>query len=642
MSVLNMAVRNTSTGLGVPTGPTEHPGKTHLIAIIGGGPKGMYGFERLAAHFAAQPPAEAVEIHVFNRTPHFGAGDVYHPEQPDYLLINYSIGNINMWIDEEPPAVVPNPLSLTEWLRREHASPLNVCEHDYASRARVGRYLEAGFRAIADHLPGGVTGRNIVGEVCDIRCVGTRYRLTLRGEDGNERELDGAYEHILLATGHPRNRASESEIRYHQFAREHAETDFIPFVYPVEPTLTTLPPDCTVGIKGMGLTFVDAALALTEGKGGQFVRNRKNDQLLYYPSGAEPAAIHPFSRSGLPMWPRGPAHGPAPRALRFFTEEAVQDLRQNSPTGKVDFEKELWPLLKQEMIYAFYSVFFQSVGWPLNGDERLPFSAIQAEIDALHQKHPYIRRFSLTEFLYPLSKQRFASAAEHHSCVVNYMRFAIAEAKRGEEASPWAAVAAVWKYATPIFGAVYQFGGLTPAGQRTFEQKYASPLHRITFGPPIESMEKMVALAEAGILKFGLRGDVRVNARADTGQFHLCGGEEYEEQQVQCLVDARIPKISLRKNKSTLYDNLLRRGLIRPFENRSPEPCETPYSPGCLALSENGAVIDAAGQVNGSITVTGTPTEGIMYDNDSLSRTRNNVVSGWAARLRRIYAAESH
>ena len=56
-------------------------------------------------------------------------------------------------------------------------------------------------------------------------------------------------------------------------------------------------------MKGIGLTFIDAVLSLTEGRGGTFER-MPDGRLSYRASGGEPATILPFSRSGLPMAPK--------------------------------------------------------------------------------------------------------------------------------------------------------------------------------------------------------------------------------------------------------------------------------------------------------------------------------------------------
>jgi hypothetical protein len=80
----------------------------------------------------------------------------------------------------------------------------------------------------------------------------------------------------------------------------------------------------------MGLTLVDAALSLTEGRGGRFVRKEVSRRLAYRPSGDEPVNIDPFSRRGLPMLPRGAHYGPSKTPLRIFTQEKIEEIRSRS------------------------------------------------------------------------------------------------------------------------------------------------------------------------------------------------------------------------------------------------------------------------------------------------------------------------
>ncbi len=619
------------------------PGLTaYTVAIIGGGPKGTYALERLIAQFAANPVAGPVDIYIFNRSIHFGAGDIYHPEQPDYLLINYAIGNINMWSDEKPPAVVPDPLPLTEWLQQQHEPRLAVSEHDYVSRAKVGRYLKAGFAAILDHLPPNVTVHCVVGDVADCKPVGQAYQLTVQKTDGSVEAVPTAFQQVLLATGHPRNKPNPITASYQRFAAQHLDTEFIPFVYPVEPTLRSVPASAHVGMKGIGLTFIDATFALTEGKGGRFVRG-ESGELHYHPAGTEPAVIYPFSRSGLPMLPRGPVVGPTSTPLRFFTPVAVATIRARATAAKraVDFETELWPLLERELTHAYYRVSFQLAGEAEQLTALSSYAELQEAIAHFHERQPEVERFTPADFLDPLQSRSFATPAEQHEWLVGYLRFMINEAYKGAEQSPWMAAAAVWRQATPLFQRIFQFGGLTPASHRAFMTRYASALNRISFGPPIASAEKLVALAEAEILNFGMARGADVQLDQQRGRFQLQSNIDGSSRAVTHLIDARIPKVALLDDQAGLYQNLLRRGTIQPFANRGRqrEHNERPYYPGCLALaSKAGLVISGAGHVNPRMAATGTPTEGITHDNDSLSRSCNNFASDWAAHVRAQYA----
>lgn len=637
--------RKTKSDMGhmpVKIAPTTRVNATQYIAIIGGGPKGMYGLERLVAQLNAHPVSTPIEIHVFNRIDHFGSGEIYNPEQPDYLLINYAIGNINMWIDEEPPAVVPNPLPLTKWLQTKHDPPLPVDDLSYVSRAAVGRYLEAGFQAIIANAPDNVTIHCVVGDVADVMPMGNDYAVSLRSTDGTLRRLPVRYGHLLFATGHPRNQLDKRSANSQRFASQYDHLHFVPFIYPVEPTLQVVPANAQIAMKGLGLTFIDGVLALTEGRGGHFTR-AKSGELRYRPGGEEPATIYPFSRSGAPMIPRGPACGESPTVPHFFTDEAVAKLMQRATTTKrnISFEDDIWPLVTTEMSYAYYRVAFSTVGETLTDDQLKSAETLADAIAAFHQRHPEIQRFALMTLLDPLAGQAFDRPNAQHKFVVETMRFWIAEAKLGEQGSPWMAAAAVWRVATARFGELLEFGGLGPQGHATFIREYASTLNRISFGPPIESMEKMVALAEAGILRFDCARAAEIQIDQAQKQFLLQSPAPAKEQPITCLIDARISKVSLLDDRSPLYHGLLQRGLVRLFKNSGQQRDETPYYPGSLELTpEGGFVVSATGRVNHALAITGTPTEGITYDNDSLSRKRNNFVSAWAAHVRASCARE--
>jgi 2,3-diaminopropionate biosynthesis protein SbnA len=598
------------------------------IAIIGGGPKGMYGFERLAAQFNAHPSDVPVEIHMYNKNSDFGAGDIYRPGQPSCLLMNNQAGDINMWMDEAPRPVVSEPRGLPEWLRQNHG--INITESDYVSRSTVGKYLTHGFEQIATHLPENICGQYLIGEVIDIFEAEGNYKLTLKTTDGSTNNIHHRYDYLLLATGHPRNRPTEQDMEFEQFAEDPKDTGFIPFIYPVESMLSNISPGCSVAIKGIGLTFVDAVLAMTEGRGGRFKRQPKNDRLIYKHSGNEPEVIYPFSRSGLPMLPRGPVPQDAP-PLIFFTEAALNNMRGKQPDRKLDFKTEMLPLLKQEMTAAFYDIKLKQTGFKEDLSSCRNFAEVKHHIESFHQQNKNCEPFDFENFLAPLGEKQFSKSRAFHSFIQSYWHFYLEEAKNGELVSPWAAVTAVWRKATPLFGKYYAFGGLTPESQHYFDTKFRRKLNRVTFGPPIESVEKLLALMEAGILNLELAKNPIVRANQSNDMFKLEINDFKVRQYAQYLVDARISKVSLPDDGSPLYQNLLNSGIIRMFKNESQHHS---YQPGCLEISPNGFVIDKNGTANKQIAATGTPTEGITFDNDALSRSRNNFVSGWAAFIR--------
>lgn len=236
----------------------------HSVAIIGLGPKGLYCLERLLAEFNARPLYKPLQIHVFNRSAHFGASPIYDPEQPEYILVNISVGEVDLWEADNPPIVAGKGPNFVQWYQQEFKPETTLTGEEFLSRAVVGRYLVEGFRRILNHLPHGVTVSCHVGEVTDIQPNERNYQLELVSVSGQVEELIA--DKILLATGHSRLQPGIEENRYQAFASNHSATAFIPFVYPVVGAMGEIPANARVAMMGIGLTFIDAVLELTDRK----------------------------------------------------------------------------------------------------------------------------------------------------------------------------------------------------------------------------------------------------------------------------------------------------------------------------------------------------------------------------------------
>src|SRR5918998_264853 len=89
--------------------------QVHTVAIVGLGPKGFYCLERLLAQFNARPLNTPLRIHVFNRSPHFGASPIYDPDQPEYIKANINAAAIDLWDAPDPPIVAGRGANFVNW-----------------------------------------------------------------------------------------------------------------------------------------------------------------------------------------------------------------------------------------------------------------------------------------------------------------------------------------------------------------------------------------------------------------------------------------------------------------------------------------------------------------------------------------------
>ena len=568
----------------------------YKIAIVGLGPKGLYGFERMLAQLKANPVKKKVEIYLFNKTVFMGSGDVYRSDQPAYLLMNFANKHINMWTEELPPSVVQNPLSLSQFIALEKQIPLGEIDPLYASRAQVGDYLENGFFQLTQNLPENVILKQHIAEVRSIEKIDEGYSIGFMQDKELCRLND--FQHILITTGHQRHRESTKP-----------NFNKVPFIYPVQQNLGGIGDRDTVAVKGMGLTFIDAALALSEGKGGSF-SEAKDGKLTYINSGKEPKCIFPFSKSGWPMLPKYDFNtNKAPERLYVETLRSLNH-------GKLSFKNEILPLIARDMECAYYRTLFSHEKEELI--HHTNYDEITGQIHTFHQKHPEYVRFSLESLLEP----EFNPAKSTHENILEYLIAFTGENNRHIVHEALLRAAAVWKRISPVFNEIYSFSGLDAASHQEFDGYYFGKLNRIAFGPPPGNLKKIIALAKTGIVDFQFAKSPRV--KPFENGFLLCNG--ISEIYCDILVDARIPKNSMEKEASGLFTNLLENRLARPYINRDKNIC---YAPGTLQIDRKGNLMNPRG-IPEKIMLYGTPTEGIVHDNDTLSRTRNNFAGSWS------------
>src|SRR5258707_3719200 len=221
----------------------------HSVAIIGVGPKGLYCLERLLAEFKARPLGYPLHIHLFNRSANFGASPIYDPGQPEYIIVNLSVGEIDLWTEENPPGVGGRGPTFLTWYQETFQPHKPLTGHEYLSRAVVGRYLIEGFHRILNHLSPNVTLSRHVGEVVDIQPQARGYQLEFVDENGHCEEI--AADKVLLSTGHSRIVAGSAGKRFHIFPMADAKGGVIPLFYSVSATKGRKFPGTTIATGGI-------------------------------------------------------------------------------------------------------------------------------------------------------------------------------------------------------------------------------------------------------------------------------------------------------------------------------------------------------------------------------------------------------
>lgn len=549
------------------------------IGIIGGGPKGMYALEELFRKINKDKTQGEFSVFWWNETQNFGSGPNYQPDQPDYLLINYCLGNVDAW--DRTKDQNQAQLNLMQWLEKNKTIDLKVQPTDFASRALVGCYLQDVLLQIIKSKPDHIRLFLLPEKVENI-AIEPAHKLKVHTVN-NEYLVDN----LLLTTGHCYKNAPLVD-----FEGNHIPENYLRSVYPIE-ELQKNPANTRVGIIGWGLTFIDVALALTEGRGGTFDENGS-----YIASGMEPV-LFPFSRNQLPIMPRGPIYGEEIYQLYYLNKNWFQLMKSIAKERKLDFRKDIFPWLEKEWSFAYYSTLLQT---------REEFE-IEKHIESLSDNE----QFTYKELLFP----KIPTAVTKQQTYIRYLEYLIEEAEKGELKSPLMAATAVWREASPFIAELYEAGGFTGESQNFLDKELFGAFCRTSYGPPIDNMKKIVALLKANIIKAQWLDKTEILYNENDKHFVLQSNKH--EEKVDFIVDARIARPDLKQSNSLLYKNIRDKCIIKPFENEG-------YLPGCVAVKNTGKVIH---NDNIPLYFYGTNTEGFLLDNDSLSRKKNNLAPHW-------------
>jgi uncharacterized NAD(P)/FAD-binding protein YdhS len=547
-------------------------GAPFRVAIVGQGPKGTFALERLLDHGAALAVDQHVEVDLFEPHPVPGAGPVYDPDQPAYLRMNFPAGRVSMWPASNRTVPASHRLSFIAW-----ASEMGegVESESYPPRALVGRYLAEGHETIVRHAPAQIEVRLHRMRVEVVHRCATHWELFAGGE---RRE----YEEVLIATGHEASWGEGLERSFEHPAR------LIPSVFPVEClSLKAIEPGATVAVRGFGLSFIDAALALTEGRGGRF-EQADHPHRLHYVAGRDDAGrILPFSRTGLPMLPK-PSSGMSLRAGETERIAAHGRARILGLGPGFSFDDDLLGAIADttgEVLSAAYGH--------------------AAECGRLDEA----RRLLLE-----------ASSGTERSGAVDPVEeierwLAVGAGLRGPDVE-WA-LGHSWRLLYPALVERLGGEGLDETDWPSFH-RLAGCMERLAFGPAPVNVAKLLALVAAG----------RVDLR------HLQGGWLASEEgctrlesrngssDVDVVVDAVLPGAGAAGACGGLLDQLVKDGHARIAPARRG-----------VEVGPDGGCIGSDGRHSRGLSAIGRPTEDSVIGNDTLDRTLHPQADRWAERV---------
>jgi uncharacterized NAD(P)/FAD-binding protein YdhS len=600
----------------------------HHIVIIGAGPRGTYGFRRLSLALAQHPLANEVNIHVIEKSGKFGGGGIHSVTQPHYLLLNTVAGQITAFGDDDFEARASESRKTFHGYLVKQGYDFDI--NNYPPRALHGEYLAASFEWTAENLPPGVILHRHHARAVDIVPLSKGIQVVIL-DNGNTISAN----EIILLTGHSKNRIIPGSIE--DFCRKFTEkqkqkgknNSYLHLAYPITEKLQNIAAGEWVYVIGMGLTAIDIIKYFTYGRGGTYEDGK------YIPSGKEPRVII-GSRIGLPYCARGFNQKTSQYQGRIFTADYVKKLKQLKK--KLDFEKDLFPIILQEMNYVFYTTLLGNNF----ADQYLACENAtqqQAMVEKLIDPEHRFYWQDLENPLWKIEAKRkpgstlFESLDHYIGFVMEQIREDIREAEKGNMSSPLKnAIDSVMRDLRDILRSAVDHGGLTAKSHRHLKKTFDRTNNRVAVGPPIQSVRELLILAEQGFVSFS-GPSPRIDFNEKDNVFEISSDEvPGSKRPVQHIINGRIHNVDNPNDTSELIQNLFKRQMIRTYVNA--DETDT-FEMGGLDVTPDFHLIAKDGTTHDHICALGIPLEGKLWFNaaDARPDVNSNAIaqlSHWA------------
>ena len=518
------------------------------LVIVGAGPRAVMLVERLLARRSPLP----LRITLVDPFPP-GAGRIWRREQSPLLKLNSMARDVTVFTDES--CTISGPIrsgpSLIEWAERVRAGTLpDVAIDDleldaelrglgpdsFPTRRLQSAYLDWFWRRTVAIAPPSVEVRWHEGTVQWVDDTADGYEIALA--DGIRLPADV----LVYAMGHNARELEGEAVSLREAAARTGLT-YVPPAFTADADLSVFAPGDDVIVRGMGLAAVDAVVLLTAGRGGRFVTGA-DGRLRYEPSGREPR-LHLGSRRGVPYRSKVSSQLQGdPPVREVLTPAAVAALLARP--GTIDFLDDVWPLIARELVWGHYRELFTghpervTTAWQAF---RETLREVDADTSALRRAAAAVvpdplDRFDVRTLDVPLGDETFADAAEVHERVSRHILDDLHLRTNQDRSTAQAlfltilsSFLALADIPTERWSARSRAVDL-PVTWHAFFSYVAS-------GPPAHRLHELLALADAGIVRF-LGPGVAVHVDVDRG-FVASSPRTGGDVSARGLIDAWLP-----------------------------------------------------------------------------------------------------
>lgn len=564
----------------------------YCIAIVGAGPTGLSALENLFLELDHHSTGQMIKVLQFNNTIYFGSGWVYDLNQPCTNWLNIPYRKIAIKGRKRISYCgisIPSFPSFHQWSENHDNS--NTPDL-YPTRSCIGKYLKERYLSIADTLHKNGTLVSINQSVKKVQRTGSTFSLIAK-----DHTLFYAHE-VVLTVGHQSTLPSEQLNYWQKCSKKSPGLSLFAEPYPVDRfrLRNTSFKGKNVALRGFGLAMLDVMRALTEGLGGRFeVVNKYTQSMKFTTTEFVPVRIIPFSRDGLPMVPK-PLNQLVDRKFKP-TDQEMRNLRQDLLTNvaRGEWQKNHLFLIKaMAKVAAGIFVRFKEPfrGHSLTGDE-----ALSLAIKWLNDESTTHNSIFPRDLPAAVSMKVFISMATGSGPVsLDYC------------------IGQVWRHCQQLLYKHLSFTNLSIEIVKSIID-LDERIKRYSYGPPVASIQQLLALIDANILSLSMVDDPDIELNDEGWHFEIDGKNLTATTMINTVLDA--PRML--SVKSELIQNLIRDNLIMPIhQDMGAHTCA------------NGLVFNPIGTDPTNLAILGRLANGSVVGIDSLKECFGKRTKDWA------------
>ena len=512
------------------------------IGIIGCGPRGLSSLEALYA--ACKETEKIPKVIVFESTEYPGAGPVYNLQQPKTNWLNVSERGLAITPRMEVKLsgfTIPSFPDFQNWSGYSEKQIPSTTADSFPLRSELGKYLTERFDSIAQILIKENLLTIVQGEVDHIALENNVVKIEIIGGE--------AYRagEVALCIGHQPVELDKQLTGWKNRVNEIDGSVLFTQPYPVSRIVesTGLIKDSKVAIRGFGLAMIDVARALTEGNGGRFeILNENTREMKYVTSGMEPKTIIPFSLNGLPMSPKplnrkiDEFYVPSSTQLKSYELAVEESLKKKNSLKSTNF---LIGAIAPIIAEIFIAIGDGTRSHDLSKNELVKI--IHSWLMDAEYEHKLI-----------VSKELPASKS---------LKLFVHMATGSAPVSLDYCIGHVWRHIQPTMYRLLSFAPISDelVGEIVLLDER---LKRYSYGPPVDSLQQLLALIESGNINMDFIADPQIELNENGWNFNLNGNAVDIDIMVNSVLDA--PQIL--NVVSPLPSRLIQKSLIEPIHDK--------------------------------------------------------------------------